>query len=100
MNIKEFVAGLVAVVIGIYVMAMILPLAITEIQDVNTTAWTFEGHVGAATIWELSAFMLVIGGFLVVVAWAFSSFRANKTAMSPMPTLWLDRLLQKLGRKC
>jgi uncharacterized PurR-regulated membrane protein YhhQ (DUF165 family) len=55
-------------VVGLVFMLSLIPVIVTQVQDVNTTGWTFTGHEGAATLLLLIPFAAVAG----LLAWAAS----------------------------
>lgn len=61
----ELIVGLV---VASLMAAYLLPLAIEEIADVDTTGWT----EGAASLWDLLPVMIVLGIFLFFVGLALS----------------------------
>lgn len=55
--------SVISVTLGLIFLSYIFPEAITAIQTVNTTAWTFTGHAGASALWGLIV-LVAIAGFM------------------------------------
>lgn len=55
------------ITLGLVFLAYIFPEAVTAIQSVNTAAWTFTGHAGAAALWGLVV-LVAIGGFISMIS--------------------------------
>lgn len=53
--------------VAIMIAVVVIPIAIDEIQNTNTTGWTFTGASGATTLWLLIPFGLVAGLLIDVV---------------------------------
>ena len=60
---KEMVFILVALIF----VAALLPEMVTQVQGVNTTAWTFTGYSGASTLWLLTPFIVVAGIVIAIL---------------------------------
>lgn len=60
---KEMVFILVALIF----VAALLPEMVTQVQTVNTSAWTFTGYSGAATLWLLTPFIVVAGIVIAIL---------------------------------
>ena len=74
LNAEKVTVGLIALMVSLFVASVILPETITQIQAVNTTAWTFTGYAGATTLWGLLGLLLVVGVVVIVVGWAMSGW--------------------------
>lgn len=59
--------AVIGTTLGLIFMAYIFPEAITAIEAVNTSAWTFTGHAGAAALWGL-LILVAMGAFISIVA--------------------------------
>lgn len=55
--------SVISVTLGLIFLSYIFPEAITAIQSVNTSAWTFTGHAGASALWGLIV-LVAIAGFM------------------------------------
>lgn len=60
---KQIVATVVAVVLGVYVIASLAPDALETIMDVNTTGW----DATVATLWEVIPIMAVLALVVIVI---------------------------------
>ncbi len=61
----------VALLIGGLMAALLLPVAISEINSVDTSAW----DSGTVALWDILPLMLVLGIFLTIVGWAVASYK-------------------------
>ena len=57
MNGKDVVVVLVMLIF----FSALLPEVVTQVQDVNTTGWSFTGYSGASTLWLMVPFILIAG---------------------------------------
>jgi len=51
----------VVVLVMLIFFSALLPEVVTQVQDVNTTGWTFTGYSGASTLWLMVPFILIAG---------------------------------------
>lgn len=58
-------AGLVVVLI--FILALI-PTIVTQVQDVNTTGWSFTAYEGAETLLLLIPFVVIAGAVLFIIS--------------------------------
>ena len=74
-TIKEFeeaadgqlsVGNIISLVIGLIVLAIMLPVALTELMDVDTTGWA----TSVAAVWDLLPILAVLGGLVMIVGYA------------------------------
>ena len=74
-TIKEFeeaadgqlsVGNIISLVIGLIVLAIMLPVALTELMDVDTTGW----NASVAAVWDLLPILAVLGGLVMIVGYA------------------------------
>jgi hypothetical protein len=61
----------------IYIVALILdlaciPVVVDQVQDVNTTGWSFTGYVGAKTLLLLIPFAFIAGVLIKSLVGAFT----------------------------
>lgn len=74
-SIKEFenaedgqlsVGNIISLVIGLIVLAIMLPVALTELMNVNTSGW----DTSVAAVWDLLPILAVLGGLVMIVGYA------------------------------
>jgi len=51
----------VVVLVMLIFFSALLPEVVTQVQDVNTTGWSFTGYSGASTLWLMVPFILIAG---------------------------------------
>lgn len=57
-------AAIVVLLVGVIFLSALVPEVVTQVEDVNTTAWNFTGSSGAGTLWQLIPF-IIIAGYIV-----------------------------------
>jgi hypothetical protein len=57
---------MVTILVALLFVSALLPEMVTQVQTVNTTAWTFTGATGASTLWQLTPF-IVIAGIVIAI---------------------------------
>lgn len=55
---------IIGLVVGLIVLAIMLPVALTEIMNVNTTTW----DPSVAAVWDLLPVLAVLAGLVMIVA--------------------------------
>jgi hypothetical protein len=40
---------------------ILVPIVVDQIQSTNTTGWSFTGHAGAVTLFQLLPFIFIVG---------------------------------------
>lgn len=58
------VNAIISLVVGLIVLSIMLPVALTEIMDVNTTGWDSS----VASVWGLLPVLAVLAGLVMIVA--------------------------------
>lgn len=58
------VNSIISLVIGLIVLAIMLPVALTEIMGVDTTTWDSS----VAAVWDLLPILAVLAGLVMIVA--------------------------------
>lgn len=58
----------VTILVVLIFVAALLPEVVTQVQGVNTTAWSFTGYSGASTLWNLVPFIFIAGFVIGVLA--------------------------------
>jgi hypothetical protein len=51
----------VVILVMLIFFSALLPEVVTQVQNVNTTGWSFTGYSGASTLWLLVPFILIAG---------------------------------------
>lgn len=72
--VEKGVGIVIALVVTLLLVAFLLPVAINEIVDVETTDWSG----GAASIMEIIDLIALLVIFLVMVGWAVTSYRSGR----------------------
>lgn len=67
-SVRNFPTVLIMILISVLFAVALVPTIVTQWQGVNTTAWNFTGHAGAAILWGLAPFILIAGIILSFVA--------------------------------
>jgi hypothetical protein len=53
----DWIGLIITMIIGI----ILIPIAVDQVQDTNTTDWTFTGASGAKTLFLLLPFIFIVG---------------------------------------
>lgn len=57
----------VSILIGGIIWVITIPIFAEQVQETNTTAWTFTGATGAETLYLLMPFVLIAGGVVWII---------------------------------
>ncbi len=60
-------AGPVYMIIGGIIWVVCIPIYVTQVQNTNTTGWSFTGSAGAITLFLLMPFVLIAGGVVWIL---------------------------------
>ena len=71
--IEQGVGIVVALLVGGLMAALLLPVAISEINSADTSSWSG----GTVALWDILPLILVLGFFLTVVGWAVSVYKGS-----------------------
>jgi len=63
---SEYTMPVMIVIAGI-VWVICIPIYVTEVQDTNTTGWSFTGATGAITLFNLMPFIFIAGGVVWIL---------------------------------
>jgi len=63
---SEFAAPVLMVISGI-VWVICIPIYADAIQTTDTSNWTFTGHAGAVTLFQLMPFIFIAGGVIWII---------------------------------
>jgi len=47
---------------------ILVPIVVDQVQQTNTTAWTFTGAAGASTLFKLLPFIFIVGIVVYFIA--------------------------------
>jgi len=74
-NVGAFVVGAVSIVVVVIVLLSMTPTVVDQVQNLNTTGWTFTGHEGAEALIGLVPFVWIAS---ILVAAAVGMFGLAK----------------------
>lgn len=57
----------VTILIGGIIWAITIPIFVTQIQDTNTTSWSFTGYAGAIVLYGLMPFAMIAGSVIWIL---------------------------------
>jgi len=63
---SDYTAPVMVVIAGI-IWIICIPIYVTEVQDTNTTGWSFTGATGAITLFNLMPFIFIAGGVVWIL---------------------------------
>lgn len=98
MDLSKKIIGAVAIVIIVVTLLALTPTVVDQVQDMNTTGWTFTGHEGAEALLGLVPFIWVAS---ILIAAAVGMFALAKAPSGTKMVLrgWLNKTLRKSGRQ-
>lgn len=63
---SEYTAPVMVVIAGIMWVIM-TPILVDQVQNTNTTGWSFTGYTGAITLFQLIPFVFIAGGIVWIL---------------------------------
>jgi len=58
----------IVMVISLILGVILVPIVVDQVQNVNTTDWSFTGHSGAKTLFLLLPFIFIVGIVVYFIA--------------------------------
>ena len=77
MNISGKIVGAVSIVVIVITLLALTPTVVDQVQNMNTTGWTFTGHAGAEALLGLVPFIWVAS---ILIAAAVGMFALSKAS--------------------
>lgn len=64
--VSDYTAPVMVVIAGIMWVIM-TPILVDQVQNTNTTGWSFTGYTGAITLFQLIPFVFIAGGIVWIL---------------------------------
>lgn len=97
MELQEKIVGAVSIVIIVVCLLALTPTIVDQVQDMNTTGWTFTGAEGAIALLGLVPFIWVA---MILIAAAVGMFELAKLKLlkgADLPkSKWLGRVVGRI----
>ncbi|MBA7492012.1 hypothetical protein ES702_02561 [subsurface metagenome] len=97
MELKEKIVGAVSIVIIVVTLLALTPTVVDQVQDMNTSGWTFTGAEGAIALLGLVPFIWVAMILIAAAVGMFSLAKLDLLKGADLPkSKWLGRVVGRI----